>query len=346
MLSCLVRCYLAAQLGVGIGTFAAAQGDATASHVQWSARRPDLTHMTLAGLRTRLSDLENTKGKQDPDLVPVLLAIAKSYREQGAYVTGLPFARRALEIARKVHGEYDVDVVLSLDLLGTLDLLAGDNKAAIENDQTARSLVKKYLGTGPAIQAVLLLHLGMAYLAGGRLEQAEAALKRARRALADTSGPDTPEATAAQKSLGELYLKRGEYAKAEKELIHVFAIHEEELSQSLDDAGEALARLNMAQVQIPLGALYTAVGRYDEASHWLLGALQCYEAQLGKNHPALEDVLVNLAALAQAQGNQAAADEYQKRAESIHEACLGIAHLAGVPLPQPLTPVTAQRAKH
>jgi len=334
----LIVCLLAVQLAAGTSPSIGTQDAGTAAHVQWSTRPPDLPHMTLADLKTELSNLEDSKGKQNPDLVPVLWAIARAYQEKGAYLSGLPFAQRALQIAREVHGEYAPEVVLSQDLVGELDFLSGDSQAAVETEQSAQSIVERYLGTGAPIQAVLLLHLGNAYLASARLEEAEKALKKAKQALTNAFGPATTEATEAQKSLGELYLKQGRYAKAERELIHAFNFHEEELSQSLDDASETRARLKMGQVQIPLGALYTAIGRYGEANHWLLGALQCFETQLGRNHPALEEVLVNLAALEDARGNRAAADGYQKRAESIHRASLGIAHLSGVPLPQPLKP--------
>ena len=340
----LIACLLAVQLAASTNSPAGTQEAGTAAQIQWSTRPPDLSHMTLADLKTELTSLEDTKGNRNPDLVPVLWAIARAYQEKGAYVTGLPFAQRALNIARQVHGEYAPEAVLSQDLVGELDLLSGNTEAAIETEQSAQSIVEKYLGTGAPIQAVLLLHLGIAYLEAGRLEDAGKALNKASHALASAFGPETLEATSAQVALGELYLERGRYSKAEKKLESALAVRLITLSELLDDADEPEVRLNIGRVQVPLGALYTVLGRYDEANHCLLGALQAYEARLGKSHPALEEVLVNLAALAAVEGDRAAADGYRKRAEKIHEEYLGISHLAGVPLPEPLKPQSSRSA--
>lgn len=337
-------CLLAIQFGAYIGFFPPAQ-DNQAAHIEWSKRPPDLTHMSLGDLEKRLSDLKSTEGRTHPDLIPVLLRIAKVYLEQGAFVVGIPLAQQALDIVRKVHGENTPEAVLSLDTLGTLEHLAGDNPAAIKNFELALAIVEKYLGTPRPMQALLLLHLGTAYLADGSLAQAEHALKRAKRVLVRAFGRGTVEATAAEKELGTLYLRLRENTKAEKELEEAFATRAEWLSRIPDDMSEADVRIYMAQVQVPLGALYTSVGRYEEANHWLLGALQAYEEILGRNRPELEEVLVNLAALAAAQGDLKSASSYQNRAESIHDRGSGLSHLNAVPLSQPIKPLVAQKTK-
>jgi tetratricopeptide (TPR) repeat protein len=330
-----VRLFLAAQLGLGIGSFAAVQENKTVPDVQSATRQQDQADKNLANLKKQLSDLETTKGKQHPDLLPVLKAIAKAYRVQGAYVTALPFTERGLQIAKTVYGENDLRVANELDALGTLDLVVGDTKGAIENYQLARPNVEKYLGAEHPLYAMLLVKVGAAYLADGRFEEAESASTNAKQILVKDFGPAAAEMTAAQEVLGELYLRKGEYSKAEKELVVALSIRSEGLSYRPSDMTEADVRLDMAPLQNLLGALYTAVGRYDEAGPVLNDALKAYEAKLGKNHPSLEEVLVNLAALAAAKGDPAAADVYRKRAESIHKENLGVAHLATVPLPQP-----------
>jgi tetratricopeptide (TPR) repeat protein len=337
----LMWCVLAAQLGAGIGHFPATQDGPPALHMQGSQRPPDLSHMTLADLINRLSDLESAEGGSHPDLIPVLERIANAYRKQGAYVEALAFVRRALDIALEAYGENDRETVILLDALGTLDCLAGENNAAIKNYELARSIVEKYLGKGAPIHALLLLHLGTAYLADGMFEEAEHALKETKPALVSAFGSASLEATTADKELGALYLKMGKYSKAEKALEEAFAIRSEWLSRRPDGMSEADVRVYMARVQVPLGALYTAIGRYGEAHHWLLGALQAFEENLGADHPEVEEALVNLAVLTAARGDTAEADSFQRRAESIHQQNLGISHFANVPLPQPIRRVHA-----
>jgi len=339
-----VRFLLGALLAAGFSPLLAARDNQAIVPPVLSRRPPDLTQMTLDDLRSRLSFLESSKGRSDPELIPVLRAIVVAYRAQGAYAEAIPFEEQGLTLAQKALGENDPEVVLSLDALGTLDLLAGDDKAAIENFEHAQFIVEKYLGAPHPMQALLLLHLGSAYLSGGRLNDAERALKRARPALVSAFGPETLEATAAEQQLGTLYLRMGQFSKAQKELEDAFAIRMGWLSNWPDNMTEAGIRICMAQVQVPLGALYTAEGRYEEANYRLLGALQTFENILGRDRPELEEALVNLAALAAAQGDDASASAYQIRAERIHKQSLGISHLRSVPLPQALGPLIAKKA--
>jgi tetratricopeptide (TPR) repeat protein len=332
-------------VGPAGGLLAAAQENKTTRDAQSSTRQQDQTDKNLAGLKKKLSALETTKGKQHPDLMPVLDAICRAHREQGAYVTALPFAQQALEIERKVHGESDIAVAGALDFLGTFDLLAGDNKAAVENYQLARPIVEKNLGTEHPAYAMLLVHMGTAYLADGRIEAAESALQKAKQALVKGFGPAAQEVTAAQEILGDLYLKKGGYSRSEQELQYALAVRSEGLEFRPNDMTEADVLLYMAPLQNLLGALYTTVGLYDQAGPLLKDALKAYEAKLDKKHPLLEGVLVNLAALAEAKGDTVASDGYQKRAESIHKEHLGISHLATVPLPRPDKAVVPSKEK-
>ena len=88
----------------------------------------------------------------------------------------MPFAQRALEIARANYGELHPEVVRSLVLLGELEHLAGDNAAAIANLLGARSILQKAMSTQQAIYAIVLLELGTAYLADGSVWDAEKTL--------------------------------------------------------------------------------------------------------------------------------------------------------------------------
>ncbi len=339
----MVRLFLAAQLGLCLGPAALAQANKTAPEAQASTQQQEQSDKKLADLKQQLSDLESKKGKQDPDLIGVLDAIRKGYWERGFYVAALPFAQRAVDVARAAYGPNDLRVASELDGLGQLDRLAGDPKAAIENFQRMRPMVEKQLGMEHPLYAMLLVKTGAAYLADGRLEDAESAAGKGKQILVKAFGPAAGEVTAAQEVLGELYLRKGEYAKSEKELAVALAIRSEGLSYRPDDMTEADVRSGMAPLENLLGALYTAKGNYGKATPLLNDALKDFEAEVGKTHPVLEGVLVNLASLAAAKGDSAAAGAYRKRAESIHKENMGVALLPNVPLPQPVQAAPAQK---
>ena len=299
----------------------------------------------LATLKKELSTTEGRKGKDHPDLIPILTELAKASRDQGGYIPALPFAQRLLEITRKVRGQNHVETAGALDFLATLYRLQGDNQSALENYQRALPIAEKKLGTDHPAYATLLTNLAQVYMATGKTAEAESALQTALKVKSDYYGAAAPEATGVQMALGELYLRTGSFAKAEQLLIYALTIRSEGLGIPVQ-AGkttEPEVLFYMAPIRNLLGRLYAVVGLYDRAEPLLQDALKAMEAQLGGEHPLLEDVLLNLAALSQATGETAKADGYQKRAEQIHEKNAGFSHVAGSPLPKPLEAVLPSR---
>ena len=81
------------------------------------------------------------------DPIAILTDISKAYRQEGGYIPALPFAQRALEISKKVHGQNSLETFSTLDFVGTLYRLQGDNLKALEYYQRALPIVQKNLVT-------------------------------------------------------------------------------------------------------------------------------------------------------------------------------------------------------
>lgn len=300
----------------------------------------------LAALKKQLAATEAKKGKDHADLVPILLNISQACRDQGGYIPARPFAQRALEIARKARGKEHVEVAGALDLLGTLDWLQGDYNSARENYQGVLSIAEKQLGASHPAYATALNHLAKIYLVTGKTAEAETSLQKAMTIVSEAFGAASGEATMIQLTLGELYLRTGSLAKAEQVLVYALTIRSEGLGIPLQ-AGQTTEQevlFEMAPPRNLLGRLYTLAGLYDKAEPLLQDALKAYEAHLGKEHPLLEEVLVNLAALADAKGETAQAVAYTERVGEIFDKNVGLSHLAGSPHPKPIEPAPPSRS--
>jgi len=287
----------------------------------------------LATLKRELATTEARRGTSDPALISILDSIARQLGEQWNFVAAEPAAQRALDIARKAHGEDSIEVVRELDLLGQFYLAQGDAEAALKNYQQALPMVEKKVGKEHPAYGLMLNDLAKSYLAAGKTAEAEEALKKSLATVTSSLGPASGEASEVQMTYGELYLRTGRYGRAESMLVYALTIRSEGLDIPVM-AGQMTkkqALFGMAPAQNLLGRLYTVTQLYDQAGKMLQDALKADEDQLGKDHPALEAVLVNLAALSQAQGETDKAVEYQKRADAIHEKKIGIAYRADSP---------------
>ncbi|MBZ5525263.1 MAG: tetratricopeptide repeat protein [Acidobacteriia bacterium] len=293
---------------------------------------------SVAELKKELAELEAAKGKEHPDLIPILQDMARAYDEQEGYVPALESMQRALAIARKSPGEDDLKVAGISIIVATLERAAGDSASALQHYETVRGTVEKKMGPDHIGNTRVRVLMGSAYLDLGRLSDAEAMLEKAFQRLVQDYGAASEEVSPVQELLGEVYLREGKLFAAEQQLQYALVVRSEagDIPVTAGQLTTADAQAIMAPIRNLLGALYTVAGLYDKAEPLLNDALKAYEAKMGPQAAILEKVLVNLAALAEAKGDTAAAAGYQKRAEQIHKATTGFSHLPNVPLPRPV----------
>ncbi len=292
----------------------------------------------LPTLQKELSAAESSKGKDAPELIPILRQLSGAYRDKGQFLAALPLSQRALDINKKVHAQDkdDVQIAADLDLLGTLYRLSGDNKSSLENYRQALAIVEKKLEPDHPAKVTLLTNLAMTCLASGNTAEAETALQNAMAIANKDYGAAAQEATYVQVPLGELYLRTGRFAKAEQTLVFALTVRSEALDVPLvaGQTTEAQGRFYMAPAENVLGRLYTVVGLYEKAGPLLEDALKDSETMFGKNHPLLEDLLANLVAFSKATGDTDKAASYQKRLDEIFQNNIGIAYPASFPKPK------------
>ncbi|MGK7311568.1 MAG: tetratricopeptide repeat protein [Candidatus Longimicrobiales bacterium M2_2A_002] len=117
--------------------------------------------------------------------------------------------------------------------------------------------------------------------------------------------------------IGQVYLNRGEYDRAEEVFRRVLALREAAIGPAAPATATALRHLGDA-VRRRLG--------YDEAEALYRRALAIRSRTVGESHPEYADVLVGLASLATLRGDLASALSIYERAFRIRRSALGPEH--------------------
>ena len=114
---------------------------------------------------------------------------------------------------------------------------------------------------------------------------------------------------------------RGDYGAARATLRHALAVAESSLGEDSQAAAEVLNAL---------GVLGKFSGAFEEAEHAYAKAARIIEARYGAEHPDMAAIYHNLAGLAHARGDAAAAEPLARRSVEIRERSSGPDHLATI----------------
>jgi tetratricopeptide (TPR) repeat protein len=242
-------------------------------------------------------------------------------------VPATPYVERALSIIERARGQEHLEVAEVLYQLGKLYLLQGATTQAGAAYLRAKPILLRELGPRDPRYGLLLMQLGELQLLTGQTEAARESVDQAMTAFGDVIRRADHPWTEANRQLGMLLLGLGEYRQAERELRYALVVRSEALSIGQRDK----ALLYMAPVQNSFGEFYVTVGLDGKAEPLLRDALKAYEHEYGNDHPLLEDILVNLAALYQGKADLSRAREYVDRAKAIHRKSVGYSLLPGLP---------------
>ncbi len=195
----------------------------------------------------------------------------------------------------------------------------GAEISAVELLHRGAETARQSLATEPAVQASLLDAMGQVYGKLGLFDQAEPLLEQALRLESRALGPDHPDTAASRARLGNVWIQRGHYEKAERALRSALAVQERETEGPKTSAATAktLSDLGMA--------LYHQQ-RFDEAERALTRSLALRRGSLGAEHPQTVETLNNLAAVWLARGDFERAERAMREAIALHRKALGDDH--------------------
>lgn len=324
------RLISAVVLIVALGSASAITGDAHGYEQDAVGGQAKQSDGNLEELKSELQKAESAKGKDSPDLLPLLRKIGEAYGDTGGYVLSAPYLERALSIAEKEHGPRHIEVVGYLEFVGMIYYMQRDAARAKDYWERGLAIAQETVGSSHPLYGMELHHVGMALLALGKTKEAEEALTQSIEILSVTTGPVSGPTVQASESLAELYLTKGQYSSAHQLLKVALAVR-------------SGAIITSAQFQAPtkilMGSLYAAAGLHDRAEPLLRDAEDAFLNAGLPSHPYLEEILVNLAALYDAMKRLDWAATYRQRAQEIHDGNAGFSHRQGTPLALAAAPI-------
>jgi eukaryotic-like serine/threonine-protein kinase len=285
----------------------------------------------------------------------MMTVIGRVYQRLRLHDKAQPLLERALALGRQALGPTHVRVAQSLNDLGVLLRVKGDNAAAIAALEEALAMRRRLLGEEHKDVAVTLVELGRAYRDDGRRERVEPLLRRALAIRRKVLGEEHRETATSLSDLGLLLWNRGDLSDAELLLKQCLTISRKVLAEDHPDVATALAnvglvvdergdhaaavtlfrealsiyRKSMGDHQLPIARTLSNLshplreqGKYEEAAQGLQQAMTIGRSLYGDEHPFAAMLTVNLARVHLARGEAAAARPLLARALEVRTRAL------------------------
>lgn len=259
-----------------------------------------------ARVRTGLQDQPLTRAR-------LLDAIGQTYYRLGLYRKARTLLEEALAIRRVRLGP-------SPDTASTLRNLAVVYQALNEEAEPlfleAREILERTLGDHPDLAATLN-NFGTFCASQGRLDEAEAMLRKALRIRETVLGPDHPDVAVTLNNVAGVEMMRGRFDTAEALLRRGLAIREAALPPDHPDLAANLQSL---------AVMYGKQDRYAEAEPLHRRSLAIWRKTLGPEHPRMGLVLTNLALACGNIGKEEEAEALYRQAIDLRTRVLGPDH--------------------
>lgn len=195
---------------------------------------------------------------------------------KGKYRESLPFARAALEKARRDSSEASLDYGSSLDLLGYVLHHSGYFTEAEQTFLAAITHARTHLGETHEDYITRLSNLAMLHMDMGELGKAASELESAVHLAEKNLEDDNPYIAIMINNLGLAYEQIGNLDRALK--FYLLALDRTERTVGKDNVRYAIRLSNIA-------AVYRKSGKNEKALDYSLRALPVFEKTVGKNHP-------------------------------------------------------------
>jgi serine/threonine protein kinase/tetratricopeptide (TPR) repeat protein len=260
---------------------------------------------------------EQSSGRDDPGLVPILLALAGTQLESDAYDETRESLERALAIGEEKLGDRNNDVIECLTMLASVHLMEGDYQRSEALSRRAIAAGTRLHGENDPSLATSLITLGRVRRVLGDLQESTSLLERAT-TLLEGAGPEAgADLAICLSDLGLTYSAKGDLAPAISVLERSVALSERLYGP--DHPVVATALNNLAMVVQDSGDL--------ECTEQLYRRALAIKAQIfGESSPGYAASLSNLADLELDRGELKAAREDWQHVLEICESVLGPQH--------------------
>ena len=246
-----------------------------------------------------------------------LMDLGSLYDFNGCYKEAEPLFNQALEIRRKIYGEYHPSVASSLNNLAELYRKEGKYNEAEPLYKQSLEITRKIYGEYHPYIATSLNNLAALYYEEGRYAEAEPLYKQALEILRKIYGEYHPSVAQSINNLAVLYRKEGKYNEAEPLLKQSLEIRRKIYGEYHPDVAQSLNNLAL---------LYDEEGRYAEAEPLYKQALEILRKKYGEYHPYIATLLNNLAVIYYEEGKYNEAEPLLKQSLEIKRKIYGEYH--------------------
>jgi len=244
--------------------------------------------------------------------------IGNTYLDLGIYPEAQKQIERAIELRRRLQGEYHPDTLAALRILAVL--YRNHGKAAEAEallikvlDVQRRVLGEDNPGTLETTYALALL-----YDDQEKFARAESLLTKALDGQRRTLGEKHPSTALTMNKLAEVYKEEGKFAPAE-------SLHTKALEIQRGVLGQE--HPNTLYTTNSLATLYEDEGKYVQAEHLYTSTLEVQRRLLGEEHIETLETMTNLGNLYRNEGKYAQSESLLTRTLEIQRRVLGEEHV-------------------
>lgn len=260
---------------------------------------------------------ESLFGKDHPDNLPILNALANVFYKKGKYAQVEPLLLWAIELCERAFGEDYPEIAQSLNTLARAYHRQGRFTESEPLLLRALALRQRVLGSQHPDVATSLDSLATFYNGRGKYAQAEALYREALTIWQQVLAPRHPKTALNMNNLAVLYSRQGKYAQAEPLAEQAQAMYEEILGPEHPDVATVLDTLTV---------IYQEQEKYRAAENLYQRIFAIYDRHLGREHPQLVVCYNNRARLYFLQGRYREAEETVRQALALGEKVLGERH--------------------
>jgi eukaryotic-like serine/threonine-protein kinase len=218
------------------------------------------------------------------------------YRQQGNLAKSEPLLRESLALRRKLLGNEDKDVAVTLVFLARVLNDGGRSNEAEPLIRESLAIRRKVLGEGHSETSVSKSELGRLLMRRGDLATAEPLLRDALAIDLNVLGRDHPNTASSQGNLAVLLMNKGDLAAAEPLLHEALATKKRVFGPQ---------GLEYASTLNTIGLVAEWQGRLDQAQARFETCLRIARPQLREAHPRVLEYSLNLARVRIARGDGA-----------------------------------------
>ena len=268
-------------------------------------------------MKRALEASERVQGKDHPDTLASVAALATVHFLQGRYGEAEPLCKRALETSERILGKQHPKSFVSLNLLATLYHEQGRRNEAEPLLQRALEGYERVQGKEHPDTLISVNNLAALFREQGRYGEAEPLLQRALKVSEETLGAEHSSTLTIVHNLARLYQAQHRYGEAEPRYKRALETNERVLGKDNPETFSSISAL---------AGLYLHQGRYNEAETLYKRAVDGLERVWGKEHPSTLAAISNLALVYSQQGRPSKAEPLFKRTLETLERIQGKEH--------------------